>query len=98
MTATIKQRKKRTPEQRTAITPAELAKLWGRDPSTVLGWVHRGELTAFNTAEPGKRPRFLIEWTAIEAFKLARSVVPPPTSTRGRRAHVARQAAVTKFF
>ena len=39
-------------------TPPNLAKLLGVSRNTVLNWIRRGELKAFNTAKAGKPPRW----------------------------------------
>lgn len=65
------------PLSNTAITPPQLAKLWGIDPAKVLTWIRSGELSAFNgAASTATRPRYLITQQAIEDFQKRRAVSP----------------------
>lgn len=52
------------------MTPPELAKLARVGRDTVLGWIHSGELAAYNVADPSKeRGRYRISREAWERFK-----------------------------
>ena len=62
-------------------TPPEIAAKYGCKPETVIGWIRSGELKALNLARRGSmKPRYRVAPEALEAFELARSVVPkePP--------------------
>jgi hypothetical protein len=71
------------------ISPPELAKEWGIDPSTILAHIRAGRLRAFSTSPPGtKRPRWKIPPEAVaefEATHAAQTPVKPVRSTRRRR-------------
>ncbi|HEY0984835.1 helix-turn-helix domain-containing protein [Schlesneria sp.] len=68
-------------------TPPEIAARYGCKPETVIGWIRSGELKAINLAKRGAmKPRFRVSPDALEAFELARSVVPrEPTVKRPPR-------------
>jgi len=51
----------------------DIAKLLTVNQSRVLGWIHRGELVAINTSDPGRRPRWKIRREAFEEFCASRS-------------------------
>ena len=56
-------------------TPPQLAKLWKCKPHTILGFIHRGELEAFDISADANsgRPRWRIHRDAILAFERRRS-------------------------
>ena len=58
-----------------AMTPPQLAKLWKCKPHTILGFIHRGELEAFDISADANsgRPRWRIHRDAILAFERRRS-------------------------
>jgi hypothetical protein len=65
--------------ERSVLTPPQLARRWGVGIDKILALMVRGELRgAFNAAlevGPGKRPRWRIPLTAVEAFELSRAAV-----------------------
>ena len=71
------------------LTPPELARTWGVDPSTVLALIRRGALRAFSTSPPGtRRPRWRIHPSAVAEFEAAHAAqtpVKPVRSTRRRK-------------
>jgi hypothetical protein len=73
--------------ERQKISPPALARLWGVEPSKILGWIERGELAAINGASStAGRPRYLIDRRDIEAFEQSRRVsTPAPRSPRRKR-------------
>ena len=68
-------------------TPPQIAARYGCKAETVVGWIRSGELKALNLAKRGSmKPRFRVSPEALEAFELARSVVPrEPTVRRPQR-------------
>lgn len=67
-------------------TPPEIAARFGVDVSKVHAWIKSGELKAFNAAtRVGQRPRYLVDETDLEAFELARAVVPATKQVRRKK-------------
>ena len=59
-----------------------------RVQNKVLTWIRSGELQAINVATDrklGSRPRFRIEPTAFDSFKLRRAVTPLQKASRSRK-------------
>ena len=83
--------------ERTKISVPYLAKEWGVSTAKITAFIKTGELRAMNVATSREqRPRYLIDRDDIEAFELARQVVPDAArrATRKRSA----QPGVKKFF
>lgn len=60
------------------ITPPQLAKRYGCDPTKIIRAIERGDLAAINLAEPGTvRPRYRITPEAIAAFERSKMRHPP---------------------
>jgi excisionase family DNA binding protein len=58
------------------LTPADVAKILGVTQTTVLGWIHAGELRAVNSAQkagPGRRPRWKISPADLATFEASRA-------------------------
>jgi excisionase family DNA binding protein len=80
---------------RRKLTPLEVAQLWGVSPCTIMTWIRNGELRAINVARRlGRRPRYRIDVSDLEAFERRRSVQPPPPVPRRRR----RDPNVIEYF
>jgi hypothetical protein len=89
MPATVSRRpKRRTPQERTLITPPELALELGVTEAKIHAWIASGQLRAVDltSAKATKRKRFGITREAIAEFLAARSTVPAPKAVRTRRA------------
>ena len=79
-------------------TVPQIAELLSVGKLKVLGWIRSGELRAWNASatRDSRKPRFLVEQTDFEQFKLSRQPIPPaPTSTRRRQTAA---SGVRKFF
>lgn len=78
------------------LTPPQLAEQWGVSPDKIIGWIRSGELRAIDisTKRGSPRPRYLVDRRDIEAFELARAVIPPAPRQRRRR----RDPAVKEYF
>jgi hypothetical protein len=76
------------------LTVSDVAARYRVSPDKVRAWIHRGELSAINTASAlcGK-PRFIVLPAALEAFERGRLAGPPPKPPRRPR----RQAAVDYY-
>ena len=83
---------------RSKLSPPALAKLWGISADKVVAFIRRGELKAIDISSNrgSPRPRYLIDVVDIEAFELAREVVPPTAKTKRRRRR--RDENVKEFF
>jgi|GEM_PF-3759402 len=68
--------------QQTEFTPRQVAKMLGLGKQTVLDYIHRGELAAWNAANDSSRARFRISIESIDRFKKLRSVLHPLSSRR----------------
>lgn len=74
------------------LTPPEIARQLGIDPSKVVAWIRRGELVAANLAEHrGGRPRFRVSPDALQQFLVGRQTTPEPKPVRRRRASFERK-------
>ena len=62
---------------------------------TVLGWIRSGELKAINVGRRlgGKKPRWRITQSALEAFEALRTPSPPTTQKRRKK-----QTTVIEFY
>lgn len=69
------------------LTPPELARRWGTNPSRVVSLIRRGELAAIDfSAEPGVgRPRWKVPPEAIAQFEARRSNLNTQTATPPQR-------------
>jgi excisionase family DNA binding protein len=69
-----------------ALTPKEISTLLRVKLDTVLAWIHRGELPAFNVAKrPSTRPRYRVRVSDFDAFlekRAAKVAVPCPHHRR----------------
>lgn len=67
-------------------TVNQVSERYGVTEHTVLGWIKRGELKAFNVGrKPGnQKPRWRINDEALKAFEILRSVNQPTPTARGR--------------
>ena len=77
-----------TTQQDTAryLSPRQHARLWGINPSKVLGWIRSGRLKAINLAESTLgRPRYKISPESVREFERGRQATPPAPSKRQRR-------------
>lgn len=82
-------------QDRTKLTPPELARRWGKKPSTIVALIRTGQLRAIDVAvRRGGRPRFLIDEADIALFEQSREVGGPKVS-RIRRG---KDPAVIEFF
>jgi hypothetical protein len=66
-------------------TTADVAGLVRVGEDRVRGWIRSGELAAINTADRGRRPRWVIMPDALAAFLGRRQVAPPPPPKPARR-------------
>jgi len=74
-------------DQSAYLSPPELARRWGTNPSRVVSLIHRGELAAIDlSAEPGVgRPRWKVSPDAIAQFESRRSNHNTQTATQPQR-------------
>lgn len=74
----------------------DVCERYGVSEHTVLGWIRSGELRAVNVGRRpgGKKPRWRIPQTELEAFELARITTPPPPQRSRRK----RPADVIEFY
>jgi excisionase family DNA binding protein len=79
-------RRSRTAE-RTVLTPPQVAKQLGVDPSTVIGWIRTRELKASNVGKGGQRPRYRIQQADLGAFMRKRQPAEKPAVRKSRRKH-----------
>jgi transposase len=62
------------------LTPPELAKRYGVEPSKVIAWIKAGELRAVNIATKATgRPRYIIDEQDVAAFEEQRAAKRPAT-------------------
>ncbi len=71
---------------RTAWTPAELARQWGKSPETIISLIRAGRLPATNVSLGHKKARWLIFADDIARFKEENQAKPP--ARRRRRARM----------
>jgi hypothetical protein len=71
------------PEPR-GMTPAELARALRVGRARIMSWIKTGELPAVNTADPGRRPRYVILPRQLAGFLASRRPSPPPARRPGR--------------
>lgn len=77
------------------LSPPVVAKRLGVTPESVLAWIRRGELRAFNLgSRTARRPRYKIDPADLEIFLSGRQVMAPVKATRGRR----RDPEVYQYF
>ena len=68
------------------MTPPELAKRYGVEPSKIIAWIKAGELRAVNIATRSTgRPRYIIDEEDVAVFESRREAKPPVTSARRPR-------------
>jgi excisionase family DNA binding protein len=69
------------------LTVSDLMARFGVNETTVLGWIHSGELKAVNVGRRAglKRPRWRVSAEAVAAFEAARTATPTPTARATRR-------------
>lgn len=65
----------------------DVQKRYGVTTKTVLGWIHSGELKAFNVGRriDSKKPRWRITAEALADFERLRTPSPPPQKVRSRK-------------
>lgn len=72
------------------LTLSDVCERYGVNAATVLGWIRRGELKAFNVGRaPGKKKaRYRISETALQEFEAGRqiAVVQPVRRKRNAKA------------
>jgi excisionase family DNA binding protein len=73
-----------TPEAGRGMTVRETARLLRVGPDRIRGLIRRGELGALNLGD-GRRPRFVILPSHLQAFEQARRVTPPPKPVARRK-------------
>lgn len=80
----------------TCLTPPELAKRWRVKPESIIRWIRKGELRAFDVSKnPGTgRPRYRIPLDAVVEFENRRSGKQVKTVSAKRR----KPASVIEFF
>jgi|PlaIllAssembly_1097288.scaffolds.fasta_scaffold280225_2 excisionase family DNA binding protein len=79
-----------TRNDRDYLTPPEVARLLRVRESKVAAWIRTGQLVAINLSE-GRRPRYRVRRTDLEAYLEQRAVVPESKpATRQRREAVPR--------
>ncbi len=66
------------------LTPPQVARLLRVRREKIMAWIRTGELRAFNVST-NFRPRYRIEESELEAFKLRRAAVVQPKVVRRRR-------------
>lgn len=72
--------------EKSYLTPPEVADLLGIAAEKVVGCIRRGELLAFDVANPGStRPRFRVSREALQQFLASRSTRRPEKPQRRRR-------------
>lgn len=77
------------------LTPPQLGKRLGVDPSKIIGWIRSGELKAIDVSNAGSsRPRYRIDPIDIELFEQRRQVIATPKVSRRRR----RDPEIIQFF
>ena len=64
--------------EQTDFTPRQVAKMLGLGKQTVLDYIHRGELLAWNSSNDPSRSRFRVPNESIERFKKLRAVRSKP--------------------
>ena len=82
--------------ERVKITPPQLARMWGVTAEKVVTFIKSGELAAIDAStRRNRRPRYLIDRSAIEDFERRRAVVPAsaPAPRRKRTTE-----GVTEYF
>ena len=64
------------------LTPPQVAKRLRVSPEKVIHWIRTGKLAGINIAESALRPRFRVSAESLEAFEVARAVIPPTKTPR----------------
>lgn len=67
------------------LTTADVAKLLNVTTDQVVGLIHAGALVAVDVSATGKKPRWRIEQTHVDAFIAARTSKPPAKPARRRK-------------
>jgi len=71
-----------------ALTPQQIAKMLLVKLDTVLAWIHRGELRAFNVAKrPSTRPRYRVKVADFQEFQEKRAAVSAVRKPHDRRSY-----------
>jgi hypothetical protein len=70
----------------THLSPPQVARRYGVNPSKIIQWIMTGELRAINIAATvGGRPRWRISELDLIAFEQKRQAGSPPSKSRRRR-------------
>lgn len=67
------------------LTTAEVARRYRVSQTKVRGWIRAGKLKAIDTAEPGRKSRFIALPEHLAEFERGRSTAPPPKVPKRRR-------------
>jgi len=68
-----------------ALTPPQVAKMFGVKPDKILYWIHTGVMPAVNVAKKeGGRPQYAVTPAGLDIFTTRRSTHPPVKVTRAR--------------
>lgn len=68
------------------LTTKEVAQRFRVSQLKVRGWIRAGKLKAIDTAEPGRKPRFVVLPEALAEFERSRSTAPLPKVPKRKRA------------
>lgn len=81
--------------QRSTLTPPQIARRYGISDEKVLTWIRNGELRAINiAAKSDGRPRYAVHESDLLEFERRREVVPPPKSPKRRK----KKMDIIEFF
>ena len=76
------------------LTPPEIRRKLRIRQSKVLGWIKNGDLPAIDVSEGrGRRPRYRVRKSDLDAFLAARAVVPAAKPERQQR----RDSAIPRY-
>jgi hypothetical protein len=94
----LKKRNDNVNARRKAVTPGDVAEMYGVSLPLVLGWIARRELPAVNVAsrKNGGRAQWAIMPEDLAAFEAGRRTQPKPSPVPRQRK--LRQSAVTEYY
>ena len=77
-------------------TVRQITERYGVTEHTVLGWINRGELKAFNVGrnQGAKKPRWRITQDSLDAFEQLRTHTPPLPLARRKK----KQTNIIEFY